>query len=198
MQEQELVKQLQEGDRNAFDQLYLLYSPQAYRTAYFLTGSRADAEDVVQETFVQVWLFIRQLKDSSGFRSWFYRILTRMAFRKGSAGKREIPDADVALLADRGSEGDSLSDLLLKEERERIRRAVDSLDEKHRAVIVLYYFNEFSTKEIAGITGSLEGTVKSRLFAARRKLQKSLRDHTDPAGSSGDTDINRFWKGSSI
>ena len=195
MQEQELVRQLQEGSKEAFDQLYFLYCQQAYRTAFFLTGSRADAEDVVQETFIRVWLSARQLKDCTGFRSWFYRILTRMAFRKGSVGKREIPDADISLLADRGSEGDSLSGLLLKEEREQIRRAVDSLEEKHRTVIVLYYFNGFSTKEIAAITGCLEGTVKSRLFAARRKLRKSLQTHPDSIRSAS---INNFWKGSSI
>ena len=195
MQEQELVKQLQQGSREAFDQLYLLYHQQAYRTAFFLTGNRADAQDVVQETFVKVWLCAPQLKDCDGFRSWFYRILTRMAFRKGSAQKREIPDAGISLLADRGSEGDSLSGLLLKEEREQIRQAVDSLDEKYRTVVVLYYFNEFSTKEIARITGCLEGTVKSRLFAARRKLQKSLQAGLEPVGSAG---INSFWKGSNI
>ena len=83
----------------------------------------------------------------------------------------------------------------MKEEREQVRRAVDSLEEKHRAVIVLYYFNEFSTKEIARITGCLEGTVKSRLFAARRKLRKSLTAGSEPAVSAG---INSFWKGSNI
>ena len=195
MQEQQLVKQLQQGSREAFGRIYLLYHQQAYRTAFFLTGNRADAQDVVQETFVKVWLCAPQLKDRDGFRSWFYRILTRMAFRKGSAQKREIPDADISLLADRGSEGDSLSGLLLKEEREQIRQAVDSLDEKYRTVVVLYYFNEFSTKEIARITGCLEGTVKSRLFAARRKLQKSLQAGWEPVGSAG---INSFWKGSNI
>lgn len=195
MQEQELVKQLQQGSGEAFDRIYLLYHQQAYRTAFFLTGNRADAQDVVQETFVKVWLCAPQLKDRDGFRSWFYRNLTRMAFRKGSAQKREIPDADISLLADRGSEGDSLSGLLLKEEREQIRQAVDSLEEKYRTVVVLYYFNEFSTKEIARITGCLEGTVKSRLFAARRKLQKSLQTGLEPVGSAG---INSFWKGSNI
>ena len=62
MQEQELVKQLQQGSREAFDRIYLLYHQQAYRTAFFLTGNRADAQDVVQETFVKVWLFAARRK----------------------------------------------------------------------------------------------------------------------------------------
>ena len=69
MKEQELVEQFKRGDREAFEQLYQLYQNQAYRTAVFMTGNRADAEDIVQETFVQVYLHIRQLRETSGFRS---------------------------------------------------------------------------------------------------------------------------------
>ena len=61
-----------------------------------------------------------------------------------------------------------------KEERERVRRAVESLDEKHRTIVVLYYFNDFTTPEIARITGCLEGTVKSRLHTARKRLERYL------------------------
>lgn len=176
MKEQELVEQFKRGDREAFEQLYQLYQNQAYRTAVFMIGNRADAEDIVQETFVQVYLHIRQLRETSGFRSWFYRILTRLAWKKGSAGKREVPDEDIAIRADKAGEGDSLTGLLQKEEREKIRQAVENLDEKHRSIVILYYFNEFSTKEIAGITGCLEGTVKSRLHTARKRLEKSLKE----------------------
>ena len=80
------------------------------------------------------------------------------------------------MLADRTDEGDCLSRLLGKEEWERVRRAVENLDEKHRSIVVLYYFNNFTTGEIARITGCFEGTVKSRLHTARKKLEKSLAD----------------------
>ena len=87
-----------------------------------------------------------------------------------------MPDEDIAIRADKAGEGDSLTGLLQKEEREKIRQAVENLDEKHRSIVILYYFNEFSTKEIAGITGCLEGTVKSRLHTARKRLEKSLKE----------------------
>lgn len=174
MNEQELVRQLQMGSRTAFDRIYELYHVQAYRTAVFLTGSRTDAEDVVQEAFVQVYLHAGELKEPAGFKSWFYRILTRLAWKCGREGRREIPDEDISIRADQADEGDGLSQLLGKEERERIRRAVENLDEKHRSIVVLYYFNDFTTGEIARITGCFEGTVKSRLYAARKKLEKSL------------------------
>ena len=138
-----------------------------------LTGSRGDAKDEVQETFVKVYLHTKELKGPGGFKSWFYRILTRLAWKCGRNGKRGIPDEDIAVRADGG---DCLSRLIGKEERERIRKAVESLDEKHRSIVVLYYFNDFTTAEIARITGCFEGTVKSRLHAARQKLGKSLSD----------------------
>ena len=174
LSEMELVRQLQAGSRTAFDQIYERYHVQAFRTAAFLTGSRADAEDVVQETFVQVWLHAGKLKEPAGFKSWFYRILTRLAWKCGRDGRREIPDEEIAARADREQEGDGLSSFLGKEERERIRRAVENLDEKHRTIVVLYYFNDFTTPEIARITGCLEGTVKSRLHTARKKLERCL------------------------
>ena len=130
------------------------------------------------EAFVQVYLNIHRLKDPAGFRSWFYRSLTRLAWRKGRTSRREIPDEDIALHADRESSGDSLTDLLQKEERDCIRMAVQRLDEKHRSIVVLYYYNEFSTKQIARITGCLEGTVKSRLYTARKRLERILQQET--------------------
>lgn len=174
MDELELVRQLQTGSRTAFDQIYEQYHVQAYRTAVFLTGNRTDAEDVVQETFVQVYLHAGELKEPTGFKSWFYRILTRLAWKCGRKERRELPDEDIAAHISRADEGDGLSYLLGKEERERIRRAVEKLDDKHRSIVILYYFNDFSTGEIARITGCFEGTVKSRLHAARKKLEKSL------------------------
>ena len=83
----------------------------------------------------------------------------------------------VLLTGNRADGGDCLSRLIGKEERERIRKAVESLDEKHRSIVVLYYFNDFTTAEIARITGCFEGTVKSRLHAARKKLGKRLSDN---------------------
>lgn len=181
MNETELVKQLQAGSRTAFDRIYEQYYVQAYRTAVFLTGSRADAEDVVQDAFVQVYLHAEELKEPAGFKCWFYRILTRIAWKCSGKRKREFPDEDAAVYAERTDEDDGLSYLLKKEEREQVRKAVESLDEKHRSIVVLYYFNGFTTGQIAQITGCMEGTVKSRLHAARKKLQKSLGE----SGSGG-------------
>lgn len=137
MRETELVERFAAGDREAFDALYELYKDQAFRTAWFLAGNRADAEDIVQDTFVKVYVNIGQLKDAGGFKSWFYRILTRTAWKQSEGRRREFPDSEILTHADASSDiqTDLTPERLLKEEeRQRIRDAVDRLDEKHRTV----------------------------------------------------------------
>lgn len=177
MKETELVKQLMAGDREAFDALYECYKDQAFRTAWFLAGNRADAEDIVQDTFVKVYVNIGQLKQAEGFKSWFYRILTRTAWKQSDSRKREFPDEEILIHADAAAEasGDGNPEQIFeKEEKKRLRAIVDGLDEKYRTTLILYYYSECSTKAIASIMGCLEGTVKSRLFSARRKVKTEL------------------------
>lgn len=71
--------------------------------------------------------------------------------------------------------GDPSGEYLRQEEQRQIWKVINQLDHKHKTVLVLYYFNEFGTKEVAKITGCLEGTVKSRLYTARKQLKKKLR-----------------------
>lgn len=177
MKETELVKRLMAGDREAFDALYELYKDQAFRTAWFLSGNRADAEDIVQDTFVKVYVNIGQLKQAEGFKSWFYRILTRTAWKQSDSRKREFPDEEILIYADavsEASEDGNPEQIFKKEERDKIRAIVNGLDEKYRTTLVLYYYSQCSTKAIASIMGCLEGTVKSRLFSARRKVKTEL------------------------
>lgn len=177
MKETELVKRLMAGDREAFDALYELYKDQAFRTAWFLAGNRADAEDIVQDTFVKVHVNIGQLKQAEGFKSWFYRILTRTAWKQSDSRKREFPDEEILIHADAVSEasGDGNPEQIFeKEEKKRLRAIVDGLDEKYRTTLILHYYSGCSTKAIASIMGCLEGTVKSRLFSARQKVKTEL------------------------
>lgn len=176
MKETELVRRLKAGDREAFDGLYGLYKDQAFRTAWFLAGNRADAEDIVQDAFVKAYVNIGQLKDEEGFRSWFYRILTRTAWRQSEGRRKEFPDGEILAHADAAGEQEDCApeQIVRKEEAKRVRAVLNSLDEKHRTVLILYYYNEFSTKAIARIMGCMEGTVKSRLFTARKKMKAEL------------------------
>lgn len=178
------------GDESAFDLLYRSYSGRLYRMAYMITGNKGDSEDAVQEAFVKCFLHRTDLKDPECFEAWLYRILVRAA-TKLAKKRREISldalleeetGAAVAgrLLRDEG--GEPLAQLLESELTAEIWQAVSRLGVKHRTVVVLYYYNGLGTREIARITGTLEGTVKSRLFQARKALRSDLEQKMEGRG----------------
>lgn len=174
--EEILVAQLKEGSKEAFDKLYEKYKNMAIHTAYLMTGSVADSEDITQETFVKVWLHIRELKNNSGFKPWLMQILVRTVYRAGKKRKREYPDEETIERMDNRTTPSLLDRTIQLEEAEMISAAVRALPVKMRTVVVLYYYHCFSVKEIAGILGLMEGTVKSRLHTARRRLQANLKE----------------------
>lgn len=179
MKEEILVAQLREGSRDAFDELYEKYKNMAIHTAYLITGNLADSEDIVQETFVKVWTHIRELKNDSGFRAWMLQILVRTAYRVGKKSRREILDDEAVERMDKPENNSSLDKIIQLEEAEMISSAVRALPVKLRTVVVLYYYDSFSVKEIAGTLGLMEGTVKSRLHSARRRMKSVLKDQVE-------------------
>lgn len=174
VEESELVQRLKGGNKEAFNALYEKYKNILLRMAYLVSGEMDKAEDIVQETFVKCYLHIGELKKAEGFRSWLFQILYRTAYRHVKKSRREIPDDEIGIQAD-AADGITPLDRIIQTEKERqVKQAVQLLDFKHRAVVILFYYNEMPTKEIAKVLGCTEGTVKSRLFTARKKLKKKL------------------------
>ncbi len=178
MEDAAIVKGLRLGDKTAFDELYEKYHLQLYRNAFLITGDQMDAEDVLQNTFVTAWRNIKKLKNPESLKYWLFRIMTREAWKAGRS--KEIPDAEIVSKADEyqwkyedhTDPAESFSD------RDRIITALHMLDIKHREVIILFYYEGMSVKEIASSLGCFEGTVKSRLNTAKRKL-KTVFETTD-------------------
>lgn len=173
--EEMLVKQMKKGDKASFDMLYEKYKNMALHTAYLITGDYSYSEDVVQDTFVKVYLHCKELKNDSGFRAWMMQILVRTAYKCGRKKSRELPDDEVTQKMDTGRTLSSLEQVIMQEEAEAITQAVRTLPVKQRTVVVLYYYQEYQISEIAQIVGCLEGTVKSRLHTARKKLKSVLK-----------------------
>lgn len=171
MTEEELVRRLQAGDAAAFETLYERYQNLIVRTAALITGSRQEGEDVAQECFIRCWQQIGTLRDPARLKSWMLTILTRDAWRAGKRRRRETPVEEFWT----GETAPSSLDAVLRQEADRrLYQAVRALPDKQREIVVLYYFNDLPVREIARVTGSLEGTVKSRLFTARRALRAAL------------------------
>lgn len=174
MTEELLVAQMKRGDRGAFAQLYQKYRDTAYRTACLICGNAQDGEDIVQETFIKAFVHCQELRSDLMFRYWFFRILNRTAWQFLNNKRSEIPDEHILEKADLHP-GRLTEDLLmLKEQQAEIYQAVLKLDYKLRLTVILYYYNEMSTKQIARVTGCYEGTVRSRLFTARKRLARLL------------------------
>ena len=184
--ELELVRRMKKGDRAAFDELYEQYYDRLYRTACMITGNRADGEDVTQETFIKAYLNCDKLKKDEQFRYWLYRILNRTAWQVAKKHAKERPEERILELADT-STADSPTVKVLQDEQERaIAEAVRQLEYRQRTTVILYYFNGLGTKEIARVMECMEGTVKSRLFTARKNLRALLSDEF----SNGNCDRN--------
>lgn len=173
MDEEILVRRLQQGDREAFDALYMLHRDAVLRTACLITGNRTDGEDVTQEAFVQCYQRIGQLRDPKLFRAWLFRAMTRMAWKQCRVRRREQP---VDVLFGQDTHESALCTVLRTEQSRRLYEAVLSLDDKHRTVVVLYYFSDMAVRDIARVLQCREGTVKSRLHTARQ----NLKNHMEP------------------
>lgn len=173
--ETECILQLQQGNLEAFDFLFDQYKNTALRTAYLITGNYASSEDIVQETFLLCYQNIKKLKDPTLFRSWFFRILTRTAWKHCNTEKKLVPEENILSMTPNAECMDSsLEHYMQKETAQTLWQAISCLDKKQRTVIILYYYNELSIQEIASIVGCFSGTVKSRLYTARKNLKNSL------------------------
>ena len=128
---------------------------------------------MVQEAFVQCYQRIGQLRDPARFKSWLWTLLTRAAWKYCRRRGREEPVAEF--FDDSAKAGESALGAVLRTEQSReLFQAVQALEQKQRTVVVLYYYNDMAVRDIARVLECREGTVKSRLFAARRNLQKAM------------------------
>lgn len=174
MDEKKLILKIQSGDMNAFAELFEIYKNEAYKYSYLITGKEDLSEDIVQEAFVQCYTNIKNLKNIEQFKSWFFKILTRLAWKYSNKEKKAVPVDDIFEKADSNKLDEYVNEYIRKEQSDMLHSEIEKLDVKQKTVIILYYFNELTIKEIAHVMGCFEGTVKSRLHSARRKLKKNL------------------------
>lgn len=171
---EELVLKVQRGDKDAFEALFNLYKTKAMRLAYLITNNQTLSDDITQEAFVQSYLNIKSLRNPQQFKTWFFKILTRLAWKMSTKEKKVIALDAITEPQEVDDRINIENDFIQKEKSEAIMAAIRQLELKQRTVILLYYYNDFSIAEIAQILGCFEGTVKSRLHSARKQLSKSL------------------------
>lgn len=168
---EENFEKLKIGDKDSFDLLYQDYYLVLYRTALLILGNKEDAEDVLQDTFVSIYKNAKTLSDFEKLSPWIFSILKNTSYTRYKKRKREFPDEFVLDKSENSPTYLGEDDFAEKSE---IQDALMTLKEKEREVLVLYYYNDFSIEEIASICKTFQGTVKSRLYRARKNLKKEL------------------------
>lgn len=194
-----LVDRARGGDTVAFRALVERHERRAFGIALALVRDEHDAREVVQEAFVRVYRGLDRFEGGAAFFTWLYRIVTNLSIdvvrkpgrreAEADARRRRSGDADEAAapLVARIDGHDPHDALCRSELGARLRAALDALPPYHRGVIVMREIEGMSYEEIAVAMGVSKGTIMSRLFHARRKLQIALADcHRELDGNGGE------------
>jgi len=180
--EKELIRRLQAGETSAFRDLVENHKRALFNLAYDLLGNAQDAEDISQEAFIKVYRSIGDFRGEAQLGSWMYRIVVNLCLnrrRKKALSEMELresfeedemhaatPTSDHAANPEKVTEAEMI--------RQHLRRALDKLSPQQKTIFVLRHDEDLPLAEIGKILKISEGTVKSQLFRALRKLQEVL------------------------
>lgn len=173
--EAELVTRAKGGDMMAFEALYDMHKGSLFRTVVAITSNRQAAEEILQEAFLRAFKRIDEIREGAPLAPWLYRVAINLAYDWTRRRQRWHTALDD--LIGRLQIVTSPSPEQTIEERELydlVYEAIERLDFKHRTTLVLFYMHDFSLEEVASIMECPVGTVKSRLYYARKKLRREL------------------------
>ena len=171
--DQELVQRCQQGDQSSFRLLYQRYQQRVRATLYQLCGGEL-LDDLVQEVFLRAWKGLPKLQQASYFSTWLYRISWNVANdRRRQFAKRQQEQEYLKHNSDSFSTPNQ-TELMQLHYQDLIQKGLQSLSLEHRVVLVLHDLEDVPQKEVADILAIPVGTVKSRLFNARKNIHKFL------------------------
>ncbi len=187
-----LVQRVKTGDQRAFKLLVERYQRKIYAVALGMVKDKEEAMDISQEAFVKVYKYLDHFKGDSSFYTWLYRITVNIcidALRKKQALRGEQVELEEAVKMDTteaniGALGSRLGtnpqkSALRKELAEKIQQALETVPEKHRAILLLREVEGMSYEDLSRTLQIPKGTVMSRLFHARTKVQKILSEYLE-------------------
>ena len=185
-----LVADLRAGDMTALAILVGQYQHLVYRLAIQITKNLDDANDVLQDTFLKVYDSIHSFRHDSAFETWLYRIVVNLSIDAVNRRNRRRESlfstvGETTIQQEIDPRQDPTREAERKELREWVTQAVNSLSLNHRTVVILHELQGLSHPQIADILGCSEGTVRSRLHYARKKLRILLRPYTGVARHPG-------------
>ncbi len=193
-----LVKRASEGDQRAFRMLVERYQRKVYSVALGMLKNREDANDVAQDAFAKVYQYLPRFSGNASFYTWLYRITVNICIdvlrRRSHHAGPSAEDFDEAMRSEvveasaMTSPADPQSELLRHELSEHLREAISELPDAHRAILLLREIEGLSYEELATTLEIPKGTVMSRLYHARVKLQKRLTGYAEREPSTKPSD----------
>jgi RNA polymerase sigma-70 factor (ECF subfamily) len=177
----DVIQRIKAGDIKAFDELYLATINKVYKTVYILAPNKQEVDDIVSEIYYQVWKSIHNYNESSPFLYWLNGLVFRQIKNwKLNAWKRmKLYQKKMMLETEHFRTIDD--DILKDENKQLLLSLLDNMSYKLKEVLVLYYFYEYSLKEIATVLNIPIGTVKSRHHLALKHLRKLYENANDIA-----------------
>ncbi len=175
---QEIIKQIQKGDKHAFRVLVEKYQQTAFRLAFRMLGDEDEARDVVQDSFIRIWEKFDTYNENEKFTSWMYRIVSNRAIDSLRAIKRRAGISLEKLHPEKLETREAGADIILENQEagELIRFISCGLPEKQQLVFSLRDLQGLSSQEVQEISGMTEDAIKSNLYHAR----KAIRDRLTP------------------
>ena len=185
-EDEALVARTRRGEREAFDLLVERYKERLYATVYHMTANHEDANDLVQDALIKAYKGIGSFKGQSSFYTWVYRIAVNRSInflkRRKDRGHFSLNDIDASVETDPDyvelmSHVTPRREAGLNELQQKLNEALQKLSEPHRAVVIMHDVQGMTHADIAKVMQCTEGTVRSRLFYARKQLQGLLGDY---------------------
>ncbi|MBN1907449.1 MAG: sigma-70 family RNA polymerase sigma factor [Deltaproteobacteria bacterium] len=181
----ELINGFIRGDHSAFENIVLRYQDRVFNICFRLLGDRDEAEDSAQEVFIKVYRALKGFRFKSSFYTWLYRIVINTCKNRIKSVEYRSTKSRVSIDSDQENRGNTIADIVdqrpmpdktleQKQKMERIQEALNSLPPEQKTMIVLCDIEGLSYDEIAGITKTRLGTVKSKISRARLGLRNKL------------------------
>lgn len=169
MEEKDLIKSLKRGEEASYRELLSLYGDRLLKTCFLISKNEREAEDLVQETFIKVFKSIKKFKGNSSLYTWMYKILQNTIRDRYRNAIITVPYEEY------DSSEYSLEEIIIDKENKLIlRKYLDEINIIYKQVLVLFYFEDFSIKEISDILDEKEGTIRSKLSRGRKILHDNL------------------------
>ena len=188
MNDDQLVMALKDQDPAAAQELLDAYGDRLLRSAFLLCGNETEAQDLVQETFLQAIRSVQRFQCRSSIYTWLHAILLNLSRQQRRSQKRIVYDDE---LVDREVADENPNQLDAQTASSALHGALQKLSGAHREVVVLRYYENLKIHEIAGYLGVSKGTVKSRLHYALQQLQKFLPGELNLFGPGDTEDIQK-------